>query len=114
MDGKKKKKGHDGNYVFDWDSPELQEQVKGTIEFLTKGCSCKKKKAAKRTNVGTAKQDGIVVLGSTVMAAPTCLKVQTQTTRIQMSNLMLKVRRQTRRTRIRNAQVALRMKRRMV
>ena len=37
------KKGHDGNYVFDWDSPELQEQVKGTIEFLTKGCSCKKK-----------------------------------------------------------------------
>lgn len=32
----------DGNYVFDWDSPELQKEVQDTIGFLTKGCSCKK------------------------------------------------------------------------
>ena len=31
----------DGRYTIDWDSPDLQEKVKGTIEFLTKGCSCK-------------------------------------------------------------------------
>lgn len=34
----------DGTYMFDWDSQELQERVKGTVEFLTKGCSCKKSK----------------------------------------------------------------------
>lgn len=32
----------DGTYTFDWDSPELQERVKNTVEFLTKGCSCSK------------------------------------------------------------------------
>ena len=61
-----------------------------------------------------ANQRGIVVLGATVMAAPTCLKVQSQTTRIRMTNLMPKVRRQARRIRTHNAQVALRMKRRLV
>ena len=104
------KKKDNGSYVFDWDS---QEQVKGTIEFLTKCCFCKKK-AAKQSTVEAVKQDGIVVLGATVMPAPTCLKVQNQTTRIRMTNLMLKVRSQARRTRTHNAQVALRMNRRMV
>ena len=26
---------------IDWDAPDLQERVKGTIQFLTKGCTCK-------------------------------------------------------------------------
>ncbi len=34
----------DGCYAIGWDSIELQERVKGTVEFLTKGCSCKKSK----------------------------------------------------------------------
>ena len=36
---------HSSNeYAIDWDSREVQERVQGTIEFLTKGCSCKKSK----------------------------------------------------------------------
>ena len=31
----------DGRYTIDWESPEVQDRVKGTIEFLTKGCTCK-------------------------------------------------------------------------
>ena len=30
-----------GNHSIDWDAPDLQERVKGTIQFLTKGCTCK-------------------------------------------------------------------------
>ena len=30
------------SYSFDWDCAELQEKVRGTVEFLTKGCTCKK------------------------------------------------------------------------
>lgn len=29
------KQEEDGNYVYDWDSPELQKQVEDTIDFLT-------------------------------------------------------------------------------
>ena len=31
----------DGSYVIDWEAPEIQEKIKHTIDFLTKGCSCK-------------------------------------------------------------------------
>lgn len=29
-------------YTFDWDCPEVMSKVQDTINFLTKGCSCKK------------------------------------------------------------------------
>ena len=32
----------DGRYTIDWESREVQDRVKGTIEFLTKGCTCKR------------------------------------------------------------------------
>ena len=30
------------NYVIDWESPDVQQNIRHNIEFLTKGCSCKK------------------------------------------------------------------------
>lgn len=32
----------EGRYAIDWEAPEVVEKVKSTIQFLTKGCSCKK------------------------------------------------------------------------
>ena len=32
----------ESTYSFDWECPKIQSQVKDTIDFLTKGCSCKK------------------------------------------------------------------------
>ena len=32
----------DGSYTLDWECPDVQQQVQDTINFLTKGCSCKK------------------------------------------------------------------------
>ena len=32
----------DNNYVIDWESPEVQLNIRHNIELLTKGCSCKK------------------------------------------------------------------------
>lgn len=37
-------KESENSYSIDWDCEELQEKVRGTIEFLTKGCTCKKTK----------------------------------------------------------------------
>ena len=34
-------KNEDDTFKIDWNSADLQDKVKGTIEFLTKGCSCK-------------------------------------------------------------------------
>lgn len=31
-----------GAYTYDWECPEVVSKVKDTINFLTKGCSCKK------------------------------------------------------------------------
>ena len=31
----------DGRYTIDWEAPEIQEKIKHTTDFLTKGCSCK-------------------------------------------------------------------------
>ena len=31
-----------GEYSVDWECPELQQQIQETIDFLMKGCSCKK------------------------------------------------------------------------
>ena len=39
----------DSNYAVDWESPEVQLNIRHNIEFLTKGCSWKK--AAKHFNV---------------------------------------------------------------
>ena len=36
------KKSTDGTYVVDWECPAVQQQVQDTINFLTKGCTCKK------------------------------------------------------------------------
>ena len=30
------------NYAIDWESPEVQQNIRHNIEFLTKGCSCRK------------------------------------------------------------------------
>ena len=35
------KKANDGSYTVDWECPRVQRQVQDTIEFLTKGCSCR-------------------------------------------------------------------------
>ena len=32
----------DGTYSIDWEDPDVQEKVRGTIDFLLKGCTCKK------------------------------------------------------------------------
>ena len=29
-------------YAIEWEAAEVMEKIKGTIQFLTKGCSCKK------------------------------------------------------------------------
>ena len=33
---------HDGSYATDWEEPEVQIKIKQTIDFLVKGCSCKR------------------------------------------------------------------------
>ena len=43
-----KKNGN--NYTIDWEATEVMEKIKGTIHFLTKGCSCKK--GCKTNNCG--------------------------------------------------------------
>ena len=35
-------KGTDGVYSIDWEDPEVQNKIRGTIDFLVKGCTCKK------------------------------------------------------------------------
>ena len=32
----------DINYAIDWESPEVQQNIRHNIDFLTKGCSCRK------------------------------------------------------------------------
>ena len=32
----------DRQCIIDWESPEVQQQIKDNIEYLIKGCSCKK------------------------------------------------------------------------
>jgi len=44
----------DGTYAIDWEAPEIQEKIKDTIDFLTKGCSCKK--GCKSKNCGCQKK----------------------------------------------------------
>ncbi len=40
----------DGEYIYDWECPTVLQRVKDTIDFLTKGCSCKKGCSTKRCN----------------------------------------------------------------
>ena len=35
-------KKHEDEIVYDWECPEMERKVKETIDFLLKGCSCKK------------------------------------------------------------------------
>lgn len=44
----------DGGYHIDWEAPEIIERVKNTIEFLTKGCTCKK--GCRTNNCGCKKK----------------------------------------------------------
>ena len=32
----------DGSYHIDWEAPEVSEKIQSNIDFLLKGCSCKK------------------------------------------------------------------------
>lgn len=41
-------KNTDGSYGIDWECPKVQHGVQETINFLTKGCSCKKGCASRR------------------------------------------------------------------
>ena len=45
----------DGSFAIDWEAPEVQDKIKTTIEFLIKGCSCKK--GCKSKNCGCRKKD---------------------------------------------------------
>ena len=31
-----------GTYTIDWEAPEVMDRIKTTVDFLTKGCECKK------------------------------------------------------------------------
>lgn len=42
------KKTEDGSFQFDWECPTVQQAVQHTIDFLTRGCSCKKGCMSKR------------------------------------------------------------------
>ena len=44
----------DSKYIIDWESPEVQQKIKHNIDFLTKGCSCKK--GCKTFNCGCRKR----------------------------------------------------------
>ena len=44
----------DGCYVIDWEAPEVQDKVRKSIDFLLKGCSCKK--GCRTTNCGCRKK----------------------------------------------------------
>ena len=32
----------DGTYSIDWEDPKVQEEIQGTVDFLIKGCTCRK------------------------------------------------------------------------
>ena len=53
----------DGSYTIDWEAPEIQEKIKHTIDFLTKGCSCKTvaKQVASPTGVAVEGNQATVV-----------------------------------------------------
>ena len=51
------------HYAIDWEASEVMERIKGTISFLTKGCSCKK--GCRTYNCGCKQQSGHCGLGCT-------------------------------------------------
>jgi len=44
------------HYAIDWEVTEVMERIKGTISFLTKGCSCKK--GCRTNNCGCKHRSG--------------------------------------------------------
>ena len=44
----------DGSYVLDWEAAEVQDKVRRSIDFLMKGCSCKK--GCRTANCGCRKK----------------------------------------------------------
>ena len=44
------------HYAIDWEATEVMERIKGTISFLTKGCSCKK--GCRTNNCGCKRRSG--------------------------------------------------------
>jgi len=70
-------KTNDG-YAIDWEAPEVQSKVQHSIDFLTKGCSCKK--GAKLPIVGVGKRKGTVGQGACVMGVQTCSQLNVMVT----------------------------------
>lgn len=69
------KKGSTANYDFDWDCSNFQTTVQETINFLMKGCSCKKD--VKQNNVVAERMDANVALGANAKDVQTCQLLQT-------------------------------------
>ena len=63
------KRSSTGSYEVDWDCSNFQSTVQETIDFLTKGCSCKKD--VKKNNIAVKRMAVSVVLGANVKAALT-------------------------------------------
>ena len=71
-------KSHDG-YTFDWEAPEIQSRVQESVDFLMKGCSCKKD--CRTANCGCRKR-GIVDQLVCVKNAGSNLQTETPITNI--------------------------------
>ena len=48
-------KESDSSFTFNWEFNEVQQSVQNTINFFTRGCSCKKKKDVERRGVAASK-----------------------------------------------------------
>ena len=65
-------KDETGMYTYDWECSEVQSRVTDTINFLTKGCSCKKgchNNLAISVNVETAVDQDVIVKGVLMLVA---------------------------------------------
>ena len=58
-------------FSVDWEAPEVQKKIAATIEFLTKGCNCKK--GCKSKNCGCRKKRHTAALRVNAMNAATYL-----------------------------------------
>ena len=63
----------DGTYEIEWETAEVQAKIQSTIDFLLKGCNCKK--AAKTTCVDAARKETFVVLDVCVKGAQIYLQL---------------------------------------
>ena len=63
----------DGTYEIEWETAEVQAKIQSTIDFLLKGCNCKK--AAKTTCADVSRREAFVVLDVCVKGALTYLQL---------------------------------------